>query len=203
MAVQPVYPNSLPALVTRQATGQKAPGSVTVLGLKELYSIGRVAETGLPLDRTVMTVNDANYIVPLGMPVRELLKAADLPYGPGDRIVLGGPMRGRAIYNLENGVGRRHYGLFVIPRDRFPRVVDTPCINCGECVLHCPARLRPNEIARYAEYDQFAKAERSGLAGCLECGLCAFYCTANRPLMHYLRFAKQQLRELAQTTRAQ
>lgn len=197
-AVKPIYPYSLPPLLAEQAVGPRFQGSVTVLGLKELYFIGHVAQTGLPLDHTVITVNNANYFVPLGMPVREVLEVAGLGYDEGDRVVLGGPMSGWPIYNLEHGVGRRHCGIFVVKHGQFPPVVDTPCINCGECVLHCPVGLRPNELARYAEYDMFEKAESTGLHACLECGICAYHCTANRPLRHYIRFAKQQLHERAQ-----
>ncbi|MFW5490109.1 MAG: 4Fe-4S dicluster domain-containing protein [Desulfovibrio sp.] len=203
IAVKPVYPQGLAPLLADKAMGKNFKGSVAVLGLKELYFIGRVAQTGLPLDHTVITVNNANYYVPLGMPVHEVLETAGLEYGKGDRVVLGGPMRGWPIYNLEHGVGRRHCGIFVVKRDQFPPVVDTPCINCGECVLHCPARLRPNEITRYAEYDMFEKAEKAGLYSCLDCGLCAYHCTVNRPLKHYLRFAKRQLLERAQNASAE
>jgi electron transport complex protein RnfC len=61
-------------------------------------------------------------------------------------------------------------------------------------VQHCPARLQPNMLTRYAEYDMFEKAAASGLGVCFECGLCAMHCMARRPMLHMLRFAKEQLR---------
>ncbi|WP_245628628.1 4Fe-4S dicluster domain-containing protein [Salidesulfovibrio brasiliensis] len=86
------------------------------------------------------------------------------------------------------------YGLFTISSSTFPAVEDAACINCGDCVLKCPARIQANLISRYAEYEMFEMAEKHGLHSCFECGLCAFNCFSRRPLLQYIRFAKAQLK---------
>jgi len=106
---------------------------------------------------------------------------------------LGGPFRGEAIYSLDQGVKKGDHGLFITSSDSIPAVQDAACINCGECVLQCPARIQPHLISRCAEYERFDEAVRYGLNSCFECGLCAFNCFARRPLLQYIRFAKAQI----------
>lgn len=48
-------------------------------------------------------------------------------------------------------------------------------------------------LSRYAEYEMFEMAEKHHLHSCFECGLCSFNCTVRRPILQYIRFAKDQL----------
>lgn len=192
--IKPTYPNSLDALVVRKVTGKEFPTNVKVMSVMALYDLGRVVTTGLPVTDTVMTIEKKNYRVPLGAPIRHILSSLGMEATSGDTVVLGGSFRGEAVYSLDEGVKKGDYALFAIPGDAFPPVQDATCINCGECVLRCPARIQPNLISRYAEYDMFEMAEKHGLNSCFECGLCAFSCTMRRPLLQYIRFAKAQLR---------
>lgn len=191
--VKPKYPRSLDALVVKKVTGKEFPPNAKVISVMDLHDLGRVALTGLPIMDTIMTIEGNNYRVPLGTPIRHLLDTLNMNVQPRDKVVLGGPFRGEAVYSLDEGVKKEDYGLFTISTDAFPSVQDAPCINCGECVLMCPARVQPNLISRYTEYEMFEHAEKHGLHSCFECGLCSFNCTARRPLLQYIRFAKAQL----------
>ncbi|WP_320170806.1 4Fe-4S dicluster domain-containing protein [Maridesulfovibrio sp.] len=192
--IKPKYPRSLDALVVKKITGKEFPADTKVISVMDLYNIGLAAESGLPVTDTLMTVNKRNYRVPLGTPISHLLNELDLPVKSGDKVVLGGPFRGEAVYSLDEGVKKGDYGLFVITAGAFPSIEDATCINCGECVLSCPGRLQPNLLSRYAEYEMFDKAEQHHLNSCFECGLCSFNCTVRRPILQYIRFAKDQLR---------
>jgi len=191
--VKPVYPNSVDPLVIKAVTGRETQDGVTVVSVHDLYAVGKVAETGSPVTETIITVGGINYLLKVGTPVADLLKHAGLSAQAGDRVVLGGPMRGEAIYSTDQGVGKRDFGLCVIPKDAFPPVTDTACLNCGQCVQYCPARLMPNMLGRFAEFKMFAKAREYGLDACFECGMCGYYCTARRPLLQYIRLAKSEL----------
>ena len=70
---------------------------------------------------------------------------------------------------------------------------DNPCINCGECALHCPARVLPGMISRAAEFSFFDRARGYGLDSCFECGICGYHCPGRRPLLQYIRLAKKEL----------
>lgn len=200
--VKAKYPHSIDALVAKSITGKEFSSSARVLSVMDLYALGFVAKTGLPLTETVMTIGGRNYRVPLGTTIRHILQSLEMNVSTGDIVVLGGPFRGEAIYSLDEGVKKGDYALFDISSSAFPAVEDAPCINCGECVLNCPARILPNLISRYAEFEMFEMAEKHGLNSCFECGLCAFSCTARRPLLQYIRFAKTQLRASRQSEKS-
>jgi len=189
----PVYPNGLAPLAVKAATGRENPGDATHLAAHELFALGRVAETGLPLAETVCAAGEAVFVVKLGTPAGELLKAAGLKAEDGDRVVLGGPMRGRALYSLAQGVASCDYGIFVIGRKDFPPVSDAPCLNCGECAMICPARILPGMLSRFAEFKLFEKAGDYHLDACIDCGLCGLVCPGRRPVLQYIRLAKKEL----------
>ncbi|WP_319467813.1 4Fe-4S dicluster domain-containing protein [uncultured Pseudodesulfovibrio sp.] len=202
VGVKAVYPGSLDALVVRKVTGKEFPADTKVISVMDLCDLGRVALTGLPITDTVITINKRNYRVPLGTPIRHLKETLDLEVNSGDLVILGGPFQGEAVYSLDEGVKKDDYGLFIIPSADFPAVQDAACINCGECVLQCPARVQPHLISRYAEYERFEEAEKHGLNSCFECGLCSFNCFSRRPLLQYIRFAKAQLQASGQSEQA-
>lgn len=193
----PAYPNGLAPLAVKAATGRENPADAVCLAAHELFALGRVAETGLPLSETAISVGEAVFVAKIGTPAGELLKAAGLKADDGDRVVLGGPMRGRALYSLAQGIGQVDYGLFVIGRKDFPPVSDAPCLNCGECAMVCPARILPGMLSRFAEFKLFEKAGDYHLDACIDCGLCGFVCPGRRPVLQYIRLAKKELADTA------
>lgn len=200
--VTPTYPNGLDPLVIKTVTGREIipesnPDGITILSVKDLYSIGRVAETGRPLTETIMTIGTQNQLVPLGTPVGFLTSESGATVQPDDRVIIGGPLRGMAAVNLEQGVNKDASGLHILRPDDSITVTDNFCLGCGECERHCPARILPGMISRCAEFKQFRRAEAFNIHSCMECGLCAYWCKAGRPLLQYIRLAKYELALLA------
>lgn len=192
-AVAPVYPNSVERLLAAAVTGSEQAKGVNVIGLHELYRLGCAAETGQPVTQTVMTVQDKNYLVKVGTTVQALLDHAGISVGEGDRVVLGGPLRGRSLSRLDIGIGKDDTALFVVPAGTYPPVSDTACINCGECILRCPARIRPNLLGRYSEFRMYDKCKDEYIDSCVECGLCSYWCVARRPVLQLIQLAKHQI----------
>jgi len=191
--IKTVYPNSLDILVTKFITGMDNPEDVSTTSIPQLYTIGKIVETGLPVTETILTIGKINYRVKIGTPVKVILENVGISIQPGDRVVLGGPFQRSAVYSLDQGVDRDTYGILVVPKGTFPPVTDAPCLNCGECVLRCPARIMPNIISRLAEFSLFEKTVKYGIDACFECGLCTYFCTARRPVLQYIRLAKDEL----------
>ncbi len=191
--IKTVYPNSLNRVVVKSVTGFDKPESVAIVSIPQLYFIGKVLETGLPLTETILTIGKVNYRVKIGTPIRVILEYAGISVQPGDRVIIGGPFRGTAVYSLDQGVGKDAYGILVIPKDTFSPVTDAPCLNCGECVLKCPSRIMPNIISRLSEFGLFEKTIKYGIESCFECGLCTYFCTARRPVLQYILLAKNEL----------
>lgn len=188
-----VYPATIDQLVVYAATGAERPDNVDVISVSDLYRVGRVGETGLPLVEAVLTVGEGTYKVATGMPIDELLAVAGLTCGPGWKIALDGPMRGEAICDIAMGVPENCTAITLVPAGIFPEVGPNACINCGECVLVCPARIQPGMLSRRAEFGFFEETRSRHIDACLECGMCTFVCPANRPVLQYLRLAKQHL----------
>jgi electron transport complex protein RnfC len=190
--VRPFYPNSRPHLVAKTVTKSETLKQVSVLGLHALWRCSQVIKTGFPAVDTIMSVQDNNYYVATGTPVRTLLAHAGISPNPGDYVVLGGHMRGKAVANLDLGVGNDSYALCCVPRqDVTPVRGANPCVNCGSCVQYCPAHLLPNIISRHAEFENYAECRQFHVTSCMDCGLCAYYCIARRPMLQYMREANK------------
>ncbi|WP_238528175.1 4Fe-4S dicluster domain-containing protein [Pseudodesulfovibrio mercurii] len=186
------YPQGLDPLVAKAVTGIEAPDNTLVIGLETVFHAGLVMETGLPVMETMVTVGNAARLMDLGTPVGEILTTDGETLRDGDRIVLGGVLRGTAASSPGQGVDRATTCVGLV-RNPAPVVVDAACVGCGECVRRCPARLDPAMITSYAEFGRYDKAEAEGVDVCFECGLCGYFCIAHRPMLQYIRLAKSEL----------
>ncbi|PKN43343.1 MAG: NADH:quinone oxidoreductase subunit RnfC [Deltaproteobacteria bacterium HGW-Deltaproteobacteria-18] len=188
-----VYPATIDPLVVYAATGAERPDNVDVISISTLYRIGLVATTKLPLMEAVVSVGEKVYRVPAGMTVQDLLDVTGVAYGMGWKLALNGPMRGVALSDLGVGIAPTCTAVTLVPDGLYPPVQPNPCINCGECVLVCPARIHPGMLSRYAEFNMFESTQSQHVGACFECGMCTFVCPASRPVMQYLLLAKKQL----------
>ncbi|WP_207262049.1 4Fe-4S dicluster domain-containing protein [Desulfovibrio sp. Huiquan2017] len=186
------YPQGLDPLVAKTVTGIEAPDHTLVVGLETVFHAGLVMKTGLPVMQTMVTVDNTARLIDLGVPVGEILTTDGGTIRDGDRIVLGGVLRGRAAASPTQGVDRATTCVSLV-RNPAPVAMDAPCVGCGECVRRCPARLDPAMITSYAEFGQYAKAEAEAVDACFECGLCGYFCIARRPMLQYIRLAKSEL----------
>ena len=199
--VEPEYPNSVDKLVIKAVTGEENPEGVGIVGLHNLWSLGRVGRLGKPLIETVVTIgsyeHSGNYIVRDGSTIGELLRFANITLKDGDTVVRGGPLRGESLDRLDRSVTKGTYGLFVVEAGTIPPMEGhSPCISCGACVLVCPARLSPSALSRYAEFALHERCRAEHIDSCLECGLCGYVCIARRPVLQYIRLAKRKLAEM-------
>lgn len=190
---KPVYPMGLRLPLIKSITGHESEEQISIIRLHNLFRLGLVARSGLPLTQTVLTVLGKNLLVPLGTPVETLFELAQVEPEEGDSVILGGLMRGRALSSLKRGVSKKDEGLQLAKKNSMPDLEDNPCFNCGACVMGCPMRLRPNMLSRYAETRHFEGCRKEGIDICIECGLCGYYCPACRPMQQYFRMAKFNL----------
>jgi electron transport complex protein RnfC len=190
------YPQALDPLVAKALTGIEMPDNTLVVGLETVFHAGLIMDTGLPVMETMVTVGNSARLITLGTPVGEILTNDGETIRDGDRIVLGGVLRGTAAASPGQGVDRATTAVGLV-RNPAPVAVDAACVGCGECVRRCPARLDPSMITSYAEFGQYAKAEAEAVDACFECGLCGYFCIARRPMLQYIRLAKSELAKAA------
>jgi Na+-translocating ferredoxin:NAD+ oxidoreductase subunit C len=188
-----VYPNSIHALVIKAATGKELAKDVLCLDVHTLYQIGAALETGMPVTEVLVSVGETIVKAKVGQPVSEVLRSAGVSVDEHDMIILGGPMKGEALPSPETGLPKDAYALTIVRAGDFPAITSNACLNCGECVAHCPARIQPNMIGRFTEFKVYGKTREYGIDYCFECGLCTYWCTSRRPMLQYIRLARQEL----------
>lgn len=174
--VRPRYPLGLKPLVKKRALRVEDPLGEGVFTLRELYLLGRLARTGLPLMDIPLTLLGANYLVPVGVTAGYLLLTSNHHLKPGEGVFLGGWFRGRAITDLERGLPPEAEALWTYRPQAFNW--SDSCTGCRECRRVCPARLKPDLIAASARPDQISPANAVSLRPqlCFECALCSYHC---------------------------
>lgn len=180
-----------------------------VQNVATLAHIGALTERGEGFIERIITVagtalsRPGNYLVPLGTPLRHVLAQAGVESGGkagAVEVVLGGPMMGEAVADLDTPVTKGVAGILVFrARDLVERAGRGgqvyPCIKCGACVAACPMGLNPSTLGMLAakrEYQTMADDYRLG--ACFECGCCAYSCPSHIPLVQQFKVAKAVLR---------
>ncbi|MBW2438261.1 MAG: 4Fe-4S dicluster domain-containing protein, partial [Deltaproteobacteria bacterium] len=161
--------------------------------------IGSAFESGsIPTSKTLTFVkkDGTTKIIEtcIGTPIRNILEAYNETVNEFDRIILGGPMTGSAIYTLDYPVQPDTDAIIVLDRENAAYTSDYPCINCGECVRICPAKIQVNMLVRFLEASQYEEAvDAYDLNSCVECGLCSYVCVSKIPIFQYIKLAKYEL----------
>ncbi len=218
VAVPTLYPAGGEKQLIERLTGIEVPYGrlaaefgVLVFNVGTARSIYRAVTFGEPLTHRVVTLTGAaaqrgNWWVGIGHPVAELLPLMQ-PFPDVNRYLVGGPMTGFPLPNLDAPVGKGVNCLIAANDALFPPPQpEQPCIRCGRCAEVCPVRLEPMLLYWHAHAKQFGAAQELHLFDCIECGCCSYVCPAHIPLVDYFRFAKSEIwareRETAKASEA-
>ena len=203
--VETIYPQGAEKILIKSLLGRTVqPGQLPRTVGAVVSNVGTIAQLGHLLPRgegmveRVVTVVGAgvrrpgNYRVPIGTPLGFVLKEVGCDAGV-TKIVLGGPMMGMAVSDIDTPVTKGVSGILVLRDtpldDNASR--QWPCIRCARCVDACPMYLNPSMLGQLAANRRYEEmAEKYNLANCFECGCCSYVCPSNIPLVHYFRVAK-------------
>ena len=114
-------------------------------------------------------------------------------------------MAGRALFSEEAPVLADTEAILVQDKAQIVPSSDSHCVNCGECVRACPARIPVNMLIRFLENGMWQDAANQyDLLSCVECGLCSYVCSARIPLFQYIMLGKHEFTrtKLAEGSRA-
>lgn len=160
------------------------------------FAVWQAVVAGMPLVERVVTVTGdipeaqrRNYIAAIGTPLSEF----EFTLPKEARVVIGGPMMGRTAVRLDAPVMKGTSGVTVLSGKSRRKV--QPCVRCGACVDACPMGLQPYLISTYGRLRMFDEARDAHVADCLECGACSYSCPSSRPILDYIRIAKQRTRK--------
>lgn len=205
-ALDPLYPDTLPRMIMKNLFGKTVPvgkrcedlgigfvSAEAVVALHKAFSEGQV-----PIHKLLTVIKKDGSTVQararIGTPVKDVLNALGAVTQHGDRVVLGGAMTGRSLLYEEAPVEADTEAILVQDKSQIVPSSDSPCVNCGECVRVCPAKMPVNMLIRYLENGRFEEAsEGYDLLSCIECGLCTYACIVRIPIFQYIMLGKQEI----------
>ena len=135
--------------------------------------------------------NPGNYKVRIGTPVSQLLEECGGFVQTPRKIVMGGPMMGFTILDIDTPVTKGTSGILALTGAEIHSAKQTPCIGCGGCVSVCPIGLNPTRLFKLVDHMEYDAAAAEGLMDCKECGCCSFTCPAHIPLVQGMRLGKR------------
>lgn len=205
IAVVPaVYPVSGEYTLIKAVLGRKIPPGglpgqvgVVVQNVETAVAVGRALRDGWPLTRRIMTVaggdveRPGNYYVPLGTRIADILDFVGCK--TPRQVLLGGPMMGQAVPNLEIPVIKGTSGVLALSEAEVHVPEPDPCMKCGQCITVCDKGLSPMKLLGFVMAGEWEKAEEWGLRTCMECGSCAYVCPSNIPLVQWFKSGKATL----------
>ena len=184
------------------AGGLPVDAGVIVDNVATAFAVERAVRFGEPLMKRVVTVTGpnvsrpGNYLVATGVSSDEVIAfAGGIPENTG-KIISGGPMMGRAMSCVDAPMAKANGGILLLPENMSNRAEPLPCVRCAKCVAACPMNLEPYFLEILGEFDQVVEAREHGALNCLECGCCSYVCPSNRPILDYIRLARQKIRNL-------
>ncbi len=149
-----------------------------------------------PLFERVVTItgksikNPGNYLCRLGTPISNLIEVAGGVPNDLGKIIVGGPMMGKAIVSADLTLTKGSSGVLIIKDREAQRGKIQNCIRCAKCVNVCPMGLEPFLLKSLADKNMLDNLEKEKVLDCIECGSCSFTCPANIPLLDYIRLGK-------------
>lgn len=208
MTLRSRYPQGAEKMMVLSATGRKVPPGklpadvgCVVMNVASVAFIARYLETGKPLVSRSVTVdggsirNPKNLRVPIGTNIQDIIDYCGGFVSEPRKIIFGGPMMGLAICGTDAPICKQNNAILAFDDRRDLLKKERECIRCGRCVEVCPMSLMPTLIERFARIRDAENLNRIGVSVCMECGSCAYSCPSGRPLVQYMRLAKQVLRE--------
>lgn len=181
----------------------KLPAQIGVLvhNVGTAYAAWRAVRFGEPLIERVTTVVgkalrvERNVRALIGTPVAHLLALHGFQAEAAARVVIGGPMMGFAITDLNAPVVKTTNCVLAPSHHEMPPAPPAQaCIRCGLCAEACPAQLLPQQLYWYAKADDTERLKDHHLFDCIECGACSYVCPSAIPLVQYYRAAKGSIR---------
>ena len=205
IAVPTIYPAGGAKQMIETLTGKQVPSGklstdigIQVFNVGTAYALARAVHHGEPLISRLVTVTGhvlrpQNVEVLIGTPMQVLIDLAGERDGTTG-VVMGGPMMGVPITNTGVPVVKATNCILVKSRELFPPLPKAlPCIRCTRCADVCPAVLQPQELFRFAQADDFGRAQEYHLFDCIECGCCSYVCPSHIPLVDFYRYAKSEI----------
>lgn len=175
---------------------------VVVQNVSTMYAIKEAIIDGKPLIERGLTItgeainNPGNWWVRIGTPISWIIENLGQGFKNGIenvKILMGGPMMGIPINNIDTPIVKGNNGITtLIPEE----LRGTFCIRCSYCVYVCPMGLQPYLLDLLGKKKRYDEAAQIGLLDCIECGSCTYICPAKVEHVKTIKLAKKVYRAL-------
>ena len=207
-ALSSLYPQGAEKVLIYNTTGRiieegeiPADKGVIVMNITTIANLYRYVRTGMPLTHKRITV-DGNYVknpmnvrVPLGTSISYVLNFAGVPMEPARKVLMGGPMMGMAVYDLNAPIIKNNNAILLLDEKEAVLPRTTACIRCGRCIDACPMNLMPAALERAYDQGDEERLKKLKVNLCINCGCCTYVCPAKRHLAQKNQLAKGLLRK--------
>lgn len=204
------YPQGAERVMVYEVTGKTLdagmlPAQVGIIlsNVTTIAFIGQYLRTGKPLTKKRVTIDGnavkepKNILVPIGARIADVIEACGGYKEEPKKILMGGPMMGRAVYSDEFPIIKNNNAILAFDGAQTLIPEETGCIKCGMCHRACPFNLLPVSMVAAYEKKDAEKLEALKVMQCMECGSCSYVCPAKRPLSFTHKMAKGFLKEAA------
>jgi len=215
LALKVKYPQGgekqlIKALLNREVPSGGLPVDVGTVAFNvgTVFAAYEAVQKNKPLFERVVTItgisirNPSNFRVRIGTPISDLIEAVGgIPDDTG-KIIMGGPMMGKAIGDVTIPVVKGSSGILLIPEALSKRRKIQSCIRCTKCITVCPMGLEPYLLMPLSQKEMFDRLEENKVLDCIECGSCSYICPADRPLLDYIRLGKANVSKIIRSRKS-
>jgi electron transport complex protein RnfC len=183
------YPQDLPRQLIAALEGKKIPDRFVMIRPTTAFAVHEAVVLAKPMVERYVTVGGGAVKWPavlkarIGTPIGDLIEECGGFSGPPSRMVVGGPLRGVAVHDLDVPLTKTTAAILALTKEEIGFPKESACIRCGRCAEVCPERLDPELLYRLISFSRVCEAEGQGLGECTLCGACGYVCPSRVQLV--------------------